>query len=180
MDHQEIEHILGLAEGNWKPSTTNKGADYEECKEEDNFTKNAPSLSRTSYCCNLGYGHDSVVRRLETRVAALAGVSVDFLESLNLVRYHPGQFFKEHHDGACRQKTVFVYLNDIQDGGHTIFTTLGFKIRPVKGMAVMWPNINADGTADLDLMHEGEAPSNEVKYAINCFVNIDRLEEIVQ
>ena len=31
------------------------------------------------------------------------------VENLNLLRYKPGEFFKEHHDGGFRPKTVFVY-----------------------------------------------------------------------
>eukprot|EP00971_Amphidinium_carterae_P314637 6254219-Amphidinium_carterae.1 len=31
------------------------------------------------------------------------------------LRYQPGQQFKVHHDGTFRQKTLFVYLNDLPE-----------------------------------------------------------------
>eukprot|EP00409_Alexandrium_fundyense_P006299 CAMPEP_0195045386 /NCGR_PEP_ID=MMETSP0347-20130606/15178_1 /TAXON_ID=2932 /ORGANISM="Alexandrium fundyense, Strain CCMP1719" /LENGTH=85 /DNA_ID=CAMNT_0040073187 /DNA_START=77 /DNA_END=331 /DNA_ORIENTATION=+ len=75
------------------------------------------------------------VSRVEHRLSRLAGIDIDYLEPLNMVRYTPGQLFKTHHDGRFRPKTVFIYLNDLPegDGGETLFPELGLQIVPRRG-----------------------------------------------
>jgi len=111
-------------------------------------------------------------------VAHLAGISIDYLEQLALVRYKPGQFFTTHHDGDHRSKTVFIYLNDLPDdaSGETVFPNLGVQFTPRRGCAIMWNNILKDGTEDSRLIHAGVAPLTGVKYGVNCFFNIKPLK----
>jgi len=35
---------------------------------------------------------------------------------------------------------MLVYLNDVGEGGETVFPTLGFKVAATKGSALIWPN----------------------------------------
>ena len=42
-----------------------------------------------------------------------------------------------------------------------------------KGMAIVWSNVNPDGSADYRMMHQGLPPTSSVKYAVNCFINRD-------
>ena len=76
------------------------------------------------------------------RVAHVMGTLPQFIERLQVVRYHPGQFYKSHQDfllpkrlvasGGQRCKTLFVYLNDLPEaetGGRTQFTNLDGGIR---------------------------------------------------
>ena len=45
-----------------------------------------------------------------------------------------------------RTWTFMVYLNDVEEGGHTAFVNIGLFIPPKRGMAVLWNNLKADGT----------------------------------
>jgi hypothetical protein len=93
------------------------------------------STRRTAMVCILEPEDDPVVQVVMERVAALAGMHPNFapyvphfhilvqkseamfplrvppeshqeqVECLSVVRYTPGQMFKEHHDGAFRPKT---------------------------------------------------------------------------
>merc|ERR1712135_89899 len=76
------------------------------------------------------------------RLARVAGLPVEQLERLNMVRYSPGEYFNEHYDGKFRPRTVFIYLNDLPDAdeGETLFPHLGLRFRPRCGAAVMWSN----------------------------------------
>ncbi|CAE8675780.1 unnamed protein product, partial [Polarella glacialis] len=114
-----------------------------------------------------------MVGSIENRLAALADMDVTHLEPMNMVRYGPGQFFKTHHDGRFRPKTVFIYLNDLppDDGGETLFPRLGFKVVPRRGCAVMWSNILGPQVDDQRLVHQGLPPKTSVKYGVNCFFN---------
>ena len=49
---------------------------------------------------------------------------------------------------ATELGTFTVYLNDVgkDNGGHTTFTKLNFSVRPEKGMAIAWHNLNDDGS----------------------------------
>jgi prolyl 4-hydroxylase len=171
IEDEEIQHLIGLAEKAWVPSTVGRGVYKTGNVEED--LKNTKSNNRTSYSCMLRSTETTMVAHVEHRLAALANLDVTYLERLNMVRYFPGQYFNEHHDGNFRPKTVFVYLNDLEDeeGGETMFTNIGVQIRPRKGCAVMWSNLGPDGKEDLRMIHRGVAPLTGVKYGVNCFFN---------
>mmetsp|Transcript_58823 Transcript_58823/g.140251 ORF Transcript_58823/g.140251 Transcript_58823/m.140251 type:complete len:473 (+) Transcript_58823:96-1514(+) len=169
----EAQHLMDLAEGHWIPSliagqgSSERGADAEALT-------NLRSQTRTSRSCMLRPVQSSVVEHIEQRCSSVAGLPVENLERLTLVRYAPGEFFSEHHDGRFRPKTIFVYLNELPDddeGGDTVFARLGISFRPRTGCAVMWRNATPDGQEDSRMLHEGRAPNSIVKYGVNCFFN---------
>lgn len=165
----EMKHMLDLAENLWAPSGVVVGASRQK-----QVTK-----ARTSYSCVFQPGHTQTVANVEARCAQLAGIGVEYLEQLALVRYEPGQYFNIHHDGDHRSKTVFIYLNDLPDeesGGETIFPNLGVQFTPRRGAAVMWNNIHPDMSEDSRLIHAGTAPLKGIKYGVNCFFNIHPLK----
>lgn len=62
----------------------------------------------------------------------------------HIVRYSPGGFYVTHADAGedlmNRYFTVLCYLNEDFDGGQTSFPSLGWRITPKKGMAVIFPS----------------------------------------
>jgi len=177
LDDHEIEHVLGLCSGRWKHSrvgTVNAG-----------FKKSSVHESRTSMSCTLRRGETPIVKELERRVSELAGIDVAFLENLAPVRYEPGQQYRPHHDGSARPVTIFIYLNDLDEGaeGETFFPVLNIKVIPRKGCAIMWPNPidiyggNSKDNEDSRLLHAGLPPLSGVKYGLNCFFNIESQEK---
>ena len=54
-----------------------------------------------------------------------------------------------------RMSTLMFYLSSVQAGGLTVFPRLGVWARPSPGSAVLWDNINRDGTCDLAMLHGG-------------------------
>jgi prolyl 4-hydroxylase len=55
-----------------------------------------------------------------------------------------------------RTWSFMVYLNEGMEGGGTRFTALNHTFQPKTGMAVLWNNLNADGTPNTATMHAGE------------------------
>jgi hypothetical protein len=174
LNDSEIDYLLKLVEGNFRPSITGAASAYDLDNASDNkmnVLKERQSSTRTSYSCVLD-ADDPVVNLIVQRVAAVAELPPAHVERISILRYEPGQHFNLHHDGQFRPRTVFVYLNTLPEGeGETRFPYLGLRFRPTKGVAVMWTNPLPDGTADLRVMHEALPPATMVKHGLACFVN---------
>jgi len=180
---EEAAHIIALAEGRWVRSTVTRGSAknlHRNGAESSSSSSNAAppmesvdieSDTCTSWTVRFGWEESPIVERIYARAAVVAECPLENLEHLVLVRYKKGQVFKRHHDGAMRPKTVFIYLNDVAEGGETYFPELGFRIRPALGTAAMWYN-TIDGVADRRVDHEARPPAEGYeKFAMNCFVN---------
>jgi prolyl 4-hydroxylase len=90
-----------------------------------------------------------VVARIDERLHDLFGWPRSAGETLQVVRYGPGEEFGAHHDffapgtheareGRQRVGTVICYLNDPEAGGHTAFPDLGLRIAPRRGAALFF------------------------------------------
>jgi prolyl 4-hydroxylase len=100
------------------------------------------------------------VHAINRRLAAASGTSVEQGETLQVLRYRPGQQYRPHLDavaGLANQRclTLLVYLNDDYRGGETRFTRLGFNHRSRKGDGLLFTNIGADGRPDPQSEHAG-------------------------
>ena len=129
------------------------------------------------------------------RIASLLNINEEYIEPFQLIRYLPGEFYKEHHDhgsyyGANTEQrpwTFLVFLSDIFNsecnendvGGYTKFNALDIAIVPRRGDGVLWRNVDKDsGEILLDAVHEAIPPaiSNDViKYAMNVWVAKDKI-----
>lgn len=170
----ECKQLIELCQGRFTPSLTSKGVpetdpnSYIECHSEN----------RTSTSARLEMQETPLVATLERRIAAAAQLPLQYLESLVVVRYEPGQYFNKHHDGDFRTKTLLLYLTDVEDGGETLFSYLGLMVKPRAGSAICWWNCDKDsGEADLHTLHSGTPPRKGIKYAVNCFFNKEPVRE---
>ena len=122
---------------------------------------------RTSTAANIPR---SEVPTISAKLAALARCDVRQLETFQVLRYTRGQFFKAHTDGfsgpasasgfadSGRLVTLFVYLNEVQSGGETVFPQLGpLSVRPEKGAAVVHFPETLGFEQDTRTEHEGAA-----------------------
>jgi len=111
----------------------------------------------------------------------LANCSQEQLEILQVLNYKNGQQFKAHTDGfdgptsACgfldsgRIATVFCYLNDVPEGGTTLFTKLGLEIRPKRGLAVIHFPMSLELIEDDRTEHQGSLAIDE-KWILTTWV----------
>lgn len=135
---------------------------------------------RTSYSGDLD-PCDSFVKGVSRRIDDLLGVNPIIGEAIQGQRYLPGQEFKPHNDwfytsenywklerkrGGQRSWTAMAYLNDVEEGGGTHFTNLGFNIEPKAGVLLVWNNALPDGTPNEDMMHAGTPVLKGSKYII--------------
>ena len=140
------------------------------------------SIHRTSFTCTLKKQQNDLIRRLEERVSKLVHCPTTHIEPFQIVRYENGQEFKKHYDyfgGIHKEKelqtsgqrvaTLFVYLNNVEEGGCTYFNKLDYRICPKKGRAVFWLNLKPNGDLDPLTEHCGEPPKNCIKYGLNIW-----------
>jgi prolyl 4-hydroxylase len=116
---------------------------------------------RTSDGMSFGYVQEEpAVHVLNRRIAAAAGTDVKQGESLQVLRYRPGQEYKPHFDALAgepnqRILTMLVYLNDDYEGGETVFLRTGLRFKGKKGDALLFRNAMPDGRADEMAQHAG-------------------------
>ena len=139
--------------------------------------------------------------RLTQRVSQLLGVGEEYVEPFQLVRYLPGEFYKEHHDHGTyygvdteqRPLTLLVFLSDLpssnnnseeNSGGYTKFRALndgnGVSGVPRMGDGVLWKNEDQDGKLLMDAIHEAIPPEDQegiVKYAMNVWIAKKKIKD---
>lgn len=108
------------------------------------------------------------VQALNLRIAAASGTGVSQGEPLQILRYRPGQQYRNHLDAVVgldnrRIMTVIVYLNEGFGGGETRFTKAGIDFRGRKGDALLFRNTLPDGRADPLTEHAGLPVTSGVK-----------------
>ena len=103
---------------------------------------------------------DPAIAALNRRIALASGTELDQGEPLQVLRYQPGQQYRNHFDaiaGADNQRimTVIVYLTDDYEGGETRFVRSGLAHRGGRGDALLFHNTLGDGRADPAAEHAG-------------------------
>ena len=124
---------------------------------------------------------DDFIARLDRRIAGLMNCPVENGEGLQVLHYGEGGEYQPHFDyfspgdpgseaqmvvGGQRVSTLLIYLNDVAQGGATVFPTLGLRVLPRKGMAVYFEYSNCDGQVDPLTLHGGEPVEKGEKWII--------------
>ena len=84
---------------------------------------------------------------------------------VNIQKYNPGQGFYEWHyeksgvHNMHRHLVFMTYLNDLDDGGETEFYHQKTKIKPEKGLTLIWP-------AEWPWTHRGVTSKSQTKYIV--------------
>jgi prolyl 4-hydroxylase len=135
---------------------------------------------RSSYSGNVNR-FDPFVMMIERRIDDLLGMPSAYGETMQGQRYMPGQQFKAHYDffstkaaywpgersrGGQRSWTAMIYLNDVEEGGETVFERAGVTATPRQGMLLAWNNANIDGTPNHFTLHAALPVIKGCKYVI--------------
>ncbi|CAI5963282.1 unnamed protein product [Closterium sp. NIES-65] len=118
-----------------------------------------------------------LVKRIEERIAAFSNVPPQNGELIQILKYEHGQHYLPHPDyfsdqvnvrrGGQRVATMLMYIEAPEDGGQTIFPNAGGSskcecggemkegicVRPVKGDAVLFWNVDFEGKVDPKSLH---------------------------
>ncbi|XP_955104.1 uncharacterized protein TA04445 [Theileria annulata] len=179
-----VNYLINFDNNRWVNSQTSIGSTHSLPEEY----KTLVSRTRKSKSIIFEHYEDEVISKVEERVALVAGIDVKYLEKLVMVKYTPGDYFKEHHDGSFRSHTLLLYLNSIiylsqkqlspcyrvtynVEGGETVFPEIGIGLSPIANSGVLWRNVTDSGEMDERLIHAGTTPTSGTKYVVNCFFN---------
>jgi len=179
LTNEECDYIINLGDPHIKKSEVcGKGGSQ-------------PHKSRTSMTAHIGKkflrndNPDKVLLRVLEKASKIGKLPVENVEPIQLVRYFPGQYFNKHYDyldrrnpiyrkniekNGQRQQTIFVYLNDVEDGlgGKTSFPKINKEFQCKKGEALFWNNM-VDGKEDTNTLHSGTELKKGLKYGLNIW-----------
>lgn len=115
---------------------------------------------RTSSGMFFEENENTLIHRMERRLSVIMNVPFEHAEGLQVLRYQPGQEYKPHHDyfkqsDNNRISTIVLYLNDVEEGGETLFPHLGLSVTPKKGMAVYFEYFYQDALLNEKTLHSG-------------------------
>ncbi|HXV35847.1 MAG TPA: 2OG-Fe(II) oxygenase [Myxococcota bacterium] len=137
---------------------------------------------RRSATAFIDHGGDAIIEGIKRRVAALTDTDFAQQEPIQVTHYGDGQFYERHFDSLCangvdagapgdRAYTVIFYLNDDYRGGATYFPSIRRRVRPERGKAVLFGNLNRARTAFEPLsIHAGERVRGGEKWLSNQWI----------
>ncbi|PAA66957.1 hypothetical protein BOX15_Mlig018302g1 [Macrostomum lignano] len=104
---------------------------------------------------------DWSVERVSRRLGLVTGLNVSDSDPLQLGNYGIGGQYEPHLDskgvglakGNSRLATALLYLNNVKQGGGTVFTRLGLRVQPVKNGALYWHNLRRNSSDIFDTLH---------------------------
>lgn len=168
------------------------GAEQEYKRSEDVGERNfdgtfgaVQSRGRTSsnaWCVDACWEHN-VTKAVHDRMMHLMQIPAGNYEYLQLLKYEVGQFYETHHDyiehqlerfEGVRILTLFLYLNDVEEGGGTNFPLLrDLTVQPRKGRALLWPSVlNEDPNKKDDRTdHQALPVLSGIKYGANAWIH---------
>ena len=125
---------------------------------------------RTSRGMAFQRGEDALVDAVDRRIAALMNWPVENGEGLQVLHYGTGAEYRPHFDyfppeqpgsaaqmaqGGQRVATLVLYLNDVAEGGETLFPEAGISVTARAGGAVYFRYMNRQRQLDPLTLHAG-------------------------
>ena len=169
---EECDYLIALARKNLERSTVT-----------DSLGKEFVFSDRTSRTHIVQASADKMIAALNDRFARLTNQSTLMtVEQLQVVRYDRSQLYGPHFDwfhlphrhavGAQRRYTLFVYLNDVDEGGETYFSEVDHTFKPQKGAAIFWENCSDYETCHLLSYHQAKSVMT-TKYGLNVWIDFE-------
>ena len=134
---------------------------------------------RSSFGTFFHLQEDDFIAGIDRRLAELLQWPVDRAEGLQILRYEVGGEYRPHFDyfppddpgsrphmeqRGQRIGTLVLYLNDVADGGETIFPEIGLSVVPRRGHGVYFGYFNSKNEVDPMTLHGGAPVRAGVKW----------------
>jgi prolyl 4-hydroxylase len=174
LTNEECDKIIELSKGNMFSSKV-----YSQ--NEDLYD----NKTRISEQCWLN-DNNPFIKNITDKVKSHTNTHNNYFEELQVVKYKPGGFFTPHYDACVGNKsncermnkegprylTVLFYLNDNFEGGETIFPKINKLVKPEKGKAVIFQNVDNNGVIITQALHGGEPVKNGEKWIANKWIKL--------
>ncbi len=165
----ECEELIALARGRLRPSTL-----------VDPLTgRDVVSGLRSSLGMFFRPAETPLIARLDRRIAEIMNLPVSHGEGLQILHYPEGAGSAPHYDflvpsnpanqasiarSGQRVSTLVTYLNDVPEGGETIFPAAGWAVSPQRGNAVYFEYANSHGELNHASLHASSAVTRGEKW----------------
>lgn len=181
LSSEEVEHMIELARPILFRSKVQESADAE-----------AVSDIRTSSQAWIREDSSPIVQAVFERIKFVTGIHV--AEQLQVLNYQVGQKYVYHFDylpgnlPTQRAATFFLYLSDVEGGGHTAFPDAegvgadrpsccepnnpSLKVKAIRGNAILWYNLERDGKRSPHALHSGCPILAGEKWAANVWLRV--------
>lgn len=135
---------------------------------------------------------DPFIARLDRRISEVMNWPVENGEGLQILHYGVGGEYKPHFDyfppeepgsqvqmtiGGQRVSTMVMYLNEVEEGGTTIFPEIGLEVVPKKGSAVYFEYTNSQNQLDKLTLHGGSPVTRGEKWIVTKWMRQRRYGE---
>jgi len=155
---------------------------------------------RTSEGMFMNRAEDPVVETIERRIANFSHLPVWHGEGLQVLRYQRNQKYDAHWDfffdkensvnGGNRYATVLTFLNDVEEGGETVFPKVPapngdngplftecaryhLAAKPRKGDAVMFHSMKPNGQLEERSMHTACPVTRGIKWSMPKWIHVE-------
>jgi len=134
--------------------------------------------------CNDECYDDPLVVDMRQRIVQVTSVPEENYESMQLLKYEEGQFYRTHNDFILkhteqahgpRMITFFCYFDAVKKGGGTRFPKLNnLTVEPAQGRVLIWPSVLNEDVYDMDRRtdHEALAVEEGQKFAANIWIHL--------
>jgi prolyl 4-hydroxylase len=172
----EAKRLIELGQNVGYERSTDVGTIFEDGSFERKVSRGRTSTN--AWCNDDECLEDETANNIYERIENLTQIPMDNYEPFQLLKYEEGQFYEVHHDFIAHEVhrrqgprilTLFLYLNDVEEGGETDFPDLQLSVKPKLGRAVMWPSVlDKNPTAqDHRTEHQAKPVKRGVKYGAN-------------
>ncbi|QED47812.1 2OG-Fe(II) oxygenase [Cytobacillus dafuensis] len=154
LSHDECNQLIELSKNRLEPSQI-----------IDTYSgERKLAAGRTSKGAYYKLNENNFISKIENRIAEITNHPIVNGEGLQVLNYELGEEYKAHFDyfpsgqiqlenGGQRIATFLMYLNDVEEGGETIFPKIGLSIVPKKGTALYFHYGNSKGQVDRLSLH---------------------------
>jgi len=179
LSNEECDHIINKAKTLLKKSTV--------IGENGKFINDKFRTSSNTFLKDT----DPIIRNISDKVSSKIMIDKSHFEDLQVVHYQGGEEYKPHWDacvgeGRCdeflkrggdRYATFILYLNDDLEDGETEFPKRNIKVKPEKGKAVLFFNLEDDNITHKDnSLHAGLPPTKGEKWMCNKWIRLGKYQ----
>ena len=122
---------------------------------------------------------NALIARLDRRFSEIMRLPVENGEGIQVLKYEAGGATTPHHDflaptnaanqaslarSGQRVSTLITYLNDVDEGGETVFPLGGWSIVPRRGCGLYFESRDARGALDAQSLHAGSPVARGEKW----------------
>jgi len=178
LSEEECDHFIKISSDNLKRSSV---SGYNEGNERKDQLDNR----RTSSNCWIALNTDSITKEVAERISKLVQIPSSNSEAYQVIHYENSQEYQPHLDtfdpnnqgyspylenGGQRVVTALVYLNDVIEGGETVFPNLDKSVTAEKGKLVIF-HLCKKGTYEPnpDALHGAMPVTKGEKWAFNLW-----------